>query len=144
MRLGRPLTVDHTLEVGLKGVNTTTIDDLGKVYVVFGRRDILSLSPDDVPAGVFVQKNGIPLLRRYRVGALGTVDFPATIYIGRKKDDRAGGLGVNDVAVGARRYIGSPGDADGDGRLDLFLGAPTADPLAVQDAGEIYLIYGGS
>ena len=38
--------------------------------------------------------------------------------------------------------VGTAGDTNGDGLADLLLGAPAADPAALLDAGEAYLLFG--
>jgi hypothetical protein len=130
-----------TLAVGTE-VTTEVLTDVGKVYVVFGLRDLQD--PNGLPDSILVKNNNQPQQRRIRLGAVGTVDLPGTVFVGRKAGDFVGGTSGGSTVTGPRRLIGSPGDVDGDGQIELMIGAPLADPLSVQDAGETYLMYGGS
>jgi hypothetical protein len=58
----------------------------------------------------------------------------------------AGTVRVDGALIGdaAGAEVGSAGDVDGDGRQDLLLTAPFADPLARRDAGAAYVVFASS
>jgi hypothetical protein len=59
--------------------------------------------------------------------------------------DAAGGFRIDGAATGDRlgTAVAGAGDADGDGRVDVLVGAPGASPLRRADAGAAYLVLGG-
>lgn len=71
---------------------------------------------------------------------IGTEALAGAVFVGRNSGDFLGaGLGEQgDRANG----IGSAGDVDGDGRVDLIFGSVSASPRQLFHAGESYLVYG--
>jgi hypothetical protein len=55
-----------------------------------------------------------------------------------------GGFRIDGAAAGERAgfAVGVAGDIDNDGRADVLIGAPAADPFGRQDAGAMHVVYG--
>jgi hypothetical protein len=68
---------------------------------------------------------------------------PAQMSIDLAMPLGSGALQVEGPAAGALGGVAAPaGDVNGDGRPDMIVGAPYADPLARTDAGSSYVVYG--
>ena len=69
------------------------------------------------------------------IPASGTIDLAdgaALTLFGAGADDQAGWA------------VGAAGDVNGDGRRDLVVGAPNADPGSRENAGSTYVVFGGA
>ncbi len=134
LTLNELLAFDHPLVDGQREV-TARLIDAGKVFVFYGRRDLRD--PASLSTTIF--EDGV-----YSVTEAGTADLPSTVYIGRETADYAGGAdSLTEEGLGSRRFFSTAGDIDDDGQTDLLIGSPLADPFNREDAGEVYLIYGG-
>lgn len=63
-----------------------------------------------------------------------TIDLPkraSVVLAGEHRDDLTGSS------------VGSAGDVNGDGRADVIVGAPLADPSGRRDAGSAHVVFGG-
>lgn len=108
------------LDLDLDGVLEVDRTECGVVYLVYG-------SPD--------------LRGTISLSQIATGELPGAVFIGRNSGDFLGaGIGEQgDRSTG----IGAAGDVDGDGRIDLLLGAVNATPRSGRvRAGEVYLLYG--
>ncbi len=92
------------------------------------------------------------------IDQLGSNQLRGFMIVGRRRGDRLGGGDAGEVAAGGistktgkgrSQGLASAGDADGDGRADILIGAVLADPRVdpnsgqgIQNGGEAYLIYG--
>lgn len=99
-------------------------------------------APDDMTnAGlVYIVYGGTHLTGTISLSQIGTADLPGMVIVGRKGGDRMGG-GLTRGGL-LSRGVSPAGDLDGDNRADLLISSIQADPDDLEDAGEVYLIYG--
>ncbi|MBN1489224.1 MAG: FG-GAP repeat protein [Phycisphaerae bacterium] len=101
--------------------------------------------PDDLTGAgiVYLVLGSNDLLGEINLSQIGTETLRGMAFVGRAANDNLGG-GTNPAGLGMRsRGLETAGDVDADGRADILIGAPAADPGGKTNAGESYLIYGG-
>lgn len=160
------------VDVNLDGVRDEVLGDdqllqAGLVYVVFGSNRLDQIrtcqgtttpctSAADCAPGVVCALSDTTL----NINQLGTSRLSGLIIAGRRAGDRIGGGDAGDVAAGGNANktgrgrshgLAGAGDVDGDGRVDILIGAILADPrrdpsteIGVANGGEAYLIYGSN
>lgn len=101
------------LLIGAEGADPGGLGNAGSVYVFYGR-------DTGGPGGA----------------------FPATFNLGMLNGVNGFRLDGAEALAAVGRAVSSAGDLNGDGRLDLAIGAPGAAPGGVTTAGSVFVVYG--
>ncbi|MEM6297475.1 MAG: hypothetical protein AAF740_02175, partial [Bacteroidota bacterium] len=129
---------------GLDGTDGFTINPIGTNYYtgrsVSNLGDLNGDGIDDVIVGApYADPNGASSGQTYVV--FGRTDFGATFEISDIDGTNGfilNGIDASDVSGGA---VSGAGDVNGDGRVDLIIGARQSDPGGT-NRGEVYVIFG--
>lgn len=118
------------LLVAAPDADTATKTDCGKVYLIYGRDNIIRTNPANDFTFVDYDKDGNPD-NAWPIANVG-VGLPGAVFIGANAGDRL-------------QAVSRAADANGDAVGDFIIGAPFADVSTVQqNAGKAYLILGRS